>query len=119
MYNDRTVVEQSISNLSDIALNVEFGSDAFDVSHQVPEGLAVNVKDAPTIDFRWEDGSLSKITDPNAVGLLDRLTFRGGAGSRATLLIVFNVLFLALLGGVLFVRRRSMATRPPSSIRRM
>jgi hypothetical protein len=90
-------VIRNVVNLS----NIRFGCSEANLKPVmvVPNGTAVAMRDAPSIDAEWRDGSVVRIVDAKALKRLQGLEVSGGgAWLRHWWLFTFNaVLMLALI----------------------
>lgn len=107
---DHETWSHTACSLSNINLTPDVSTtDAFKLSSEIPNDTPVQVNDASTIEYVWQDGRIVKVVDLELAKALDDQSFFGSLrSSRGWLFILSVVLFASVL--FLFVRRRAVTS---------
>lgn len=105
--DDKFVVLRDVVDVSDIQIgeSAAIADEEFLLTMDIPEGIPVNVVDAPNISYAWSDGELVRTYDESAARGVARLFGRPFGWMKITLLLVTAVSVIAL--AVWMYRRRT------------
>jgi hypothetical protein len=82
----------------------QFSDGDFEISQSIRNGTKVNMRDAPHLNYMWEDGKIVPGLDAEALATARDAQFRAGGGGRWLFRGLSAGVFLVLIGWLLFRR---------------